>query len=391
MKTILHIPSWFPSSKDPISGIFVKKMIEAIALDTNYKHIVVLWHESDYLSLRRPMDFLRKWIKLVTKPRITTTFYNNITYINIKVFQSSPRIFGDNENRIYKAIVKEVSRCYKIDLVHAHVSYVAGKWAHDIKKISGVPFIISEHMSPFPFRNFSDNIKSVIKDTISSSYCVVSVSKHQAKEIQSFSRCSTIVIPNVVNEQEFNELKNAIANKNFTFITVGMISNAKGIDILLRAIMQLRVHYNREVKVKICGDGTILNNLIDLSKEIGVYNNIVWLGAISRDLIKKELLSSDAYVCSSRHESFGVAPIEAMACGLPIVSTKCGGPQDYVNETTGILVNNEDEIDLARGLNQMIESKERYNPLKIRDYYLSHFSSSVICKDYISLYERIFN
>ena len=390
MRTILHIPSWFPTNKDTISGIFVKKMIEAIALDPNYKHIVLVWHESEFISLRKPFNFLRKCYKFITTPKITTTTHNNITIININVFQSNPRIFGDNENRIFKTIIRKIIRSYKIDLVHAHVSYIAGKFAYDIYKMTGISFIISEHMSPFPFRNFSEKVKDIIKKTVSSSFCVVSVSEYQEKEIQSFSKCNTIVIPNVVNELEFNVIKSDTENKFFTFITVGLISEAKGLDILLKAILLLRVHYNKFVRVKICGDGVILNQLIDFSKEIGVFDNIVWLGAIPRDQIRNELLSSDAYVCSSRHESFGVAPIEAMACGLPIVSTRCGGPQEYINETTGILVTNKDEVDLARGLNEIIEKIEEYDSQKIRDYYLSHFSSLVICKKYINLYKRIF-
>ena len=391
MKTVLHIPSWFPNNKDHVSGIFVKKMIEAIALDSTYRHIVIVWHDSDFVSLKNPILFLRNLFSVITSPVIRIRNLKNITYVYLNVFQGSPRFFGDNDRRIFNIIKKYILSKFDFDLIHAHVSYIAGKWAYDISKRSRIPYLISEHMGPFPFKNLDDDIKESIKSTIKQSNCTIAVSRYQAKEIELFTEVVPVIIPNVVNEFEFVDRRADFKNEIFTFITVGLISEQKGIDLLLKAIAIVKKHYKKDVRLKVCGDGRILDSLKGLSRELGITESVIWVGSIARDQIIKELLSSEAYVCSSRHESFGIAPVEAMACGLPIVSTRCGGPNDYINVVNGILVNNEDVNDLAKGLSEMIDRYSEYDSQEIRNYYMTNFSSGVICEKYIKLYSTLVN
>ena len=62
------------------------------------------------------------------------------------------------------------------------------------------------------------------------------------------------------------------------------------------------------------------------------------LGALSREQARDELRGCDCFVLPSRHESFGVVLAEATACGRPVISTRCGGPESIVTKENGILV-----------------------------------------------------
>ncbi len=77
---------------------------------------------------------------------------------------------------------------------------------------------------------------------------------------------------------------------------------------------------------------------------------------LNQEEIKELLLSCDCFVLSSNFETFGVVVIEAMACGLPVISTKCFGPEDILNQSCGLLV---EKNNLGQMVKALKESKEK--------------------------------
>ena len=88
--------------------------------------------------------------------------------------------------------------------------------------------------------------------------------------------------------------------------------------------------------------------------------------------VRDELHRCDALVLSSRHETFGNVVVESLACGKPVVATRCGGPEDIISDSCGILVANEDVAALASGVRLM--SQADWDPLRIRQHALDYFS-----------------
>jgi glycosyltransferase involved in cell wall biosynthesis len=79
-------------------------------------------------------------------------------------------------------------------------------------------------------------------------------------------------------------------------------------------------------------------------------------------------------VLPSRRESFGAVLVEALACGTPVVATRCGGPEDVVHDGVGTLVPVEDEVALADGLKLVLSNGGSYDPCQLRSWALEHFS-----------------
>ena len=78
-------------------------------------------------------------------------------------------------------------------------------------------------------------------------------------------------------------------------------------------------------------------------------------------------------------ETFGVSLIEAQACGLPAVATKCGGPNEIILKDTGVLVKPNSEFELFKGMQKVIENLDFYNAKNIREKTIKRFGKNIYC------------
>jgi glycosyltransferase involved in cell wall biosynthesis len=107
------------------------------------------------------------------------------------------------------------------------------------------------------------------------------------------------------------------------------------------------------VRLVIGGGGEIRRDLEALATSTGVRSQVTFLGAIPRDAVREAMWTANCFVLPSHAENFGVVLIEALATGLPVVSTRCGGPEDILNDRVGILLQPGDEEGLAEALSVM--------------------------------------
>ena len=97
--------------------------------------------------------------------------------------------------------------------------------------------------------------------------------------------------------------------------------------------------------------------------------------------------SADAFVLPSRHESFGVVCIEALATGLPVLATRCGGPEDIVDDTNGVLVPIENSHALAEGLERVM--LQEWDSTAIRTVFLHRYSTRAVSTAIRQLYDSV--
>jgi glycosyltransferase involved in cell wall biosynthesis len=134
---------------------------------------------------------------------------------------------------------------------------------------------------------------------------------------------------------------------------VGLFDAVKGTDVLLRAFAQAFAGRG-DVVLEIGGGGPLEPSLRALAAELGIAGQTTFLGLLTRAQVREAMWRADAFVLPSHIETFGVVVIEAMATGLPVASTACGGPQDtVVPGETGLLVPPGDPAALAAAMRRL--------------------------------------
>ena len=99
------------------------------------------------------------------------------------------------------------------------------------------------------------------------------------------------------------------------------------------------------------------------------------------------MMNSDCFVLSSNFETFGVVLIEALACGLPLIATKCGGPEDIINKQNGILMDVENQLQLEDAMITMYKNAHNYDKEKLRNYAKEKFGEKTFIENVIKYYK----
>src|SRR5450830_231331 len=205
------IPSWYPSQTQPIGGIFTQEQAEAIAeLCPDIKVMVSTWgHYDGELPIRSPWKAIKvlqwRWRQRQNQVRqrngVCEVFNPVLSWSHRLPFGGVKRLLDVNRRNLRLAI----ERFGKIDIIHAHVSYPAGYVASILAQEFGIPYVLTEHMSPFPFPALMHEGKPLpeIAQAFAKAAESIAVSPSLAKRIATFGYRAPIVIPNVVDERRF--------------------------------------------------------------------------------------------------------------------------------------------------------------------------------------------
>jgi glycosyltransferase involved in cell wall biosynthesis len=211
----------------------------------------------------------------------------------------------------------------------------------------------------------------------------VAVSPALADRMASFGILRPVVIPNLVDESIF--YPEPARPGRFSFLTVCSITQAKGVDTLIRAIASWAPN-PEEVEFRVVGEGAQLQEFHQLAEALGVADRIQWLGAVSRDTIPDLFRACHAFVLPSEFETFGMVYAEAVACGKPVIATRCGGPESILNEENGVLVNVGDTIQLAEAMRDLRDNYGRFDAGRIRADFMARFSRRAVTTRLAKLY-----
>jgi glycosyltransferase involved in cell wall biosynthesis len=110
------------------------------------------------------------------------------------------------------------------------------------------------------------------------------------------------------------------------------------------------------------------------------------LGQLERSEINKVFKKSHAFVLPSHSETFGVCYIEALYAGLPVIATRCGGPESFIDKSNGILIPVNNSVELSNAMNSIRYNYSQYDPKQISSDCNKRFSPSVIANELINLY-----
>jgi L-malate glycosyltransferase len=309
-----------------------------------------------------------------------------------KDFFVNHKMYEDCVEYGLKTIDDYINEKGKPDLVHAHSRFLlASLLALEIKKLHAVPYLITEH-STFYFRFPPDFLqKQQVCTTIDNASLLVTVSGKLGKLVnESLTKeYPYVVIPNIISEVfETNTLPKNRKPGSFRFLNVAALLPHKGHSTLLNAFAKA-VQKNGDLVLRIVGNGEEMQKLKLQSKALGLEDKVVFLGQLPQESVREEMLAADCFVLSSEFETFGVVVIEAQACGKPVISTRCGGPEELIDDKNGMLVPVHDAESLAGAMMQVYNKQEVYNAELIRENCIRQYGQQAVAEKLISVYNTI--
>ena len=233
----------------------------------------------------------------------------------------------------------------------------------------------------FPKKSFLHKIFLI--SNLNSSDSIASTSQCMSQETRLLIPDKPIFItPFPVDIDRFipNTIEHFITQKTIRIGTVKGLKSIYAIDVLIKAFSIVQNHLpNYKLELHIAGHGDQLDKLVDLTRQLKV-ENVKFLGFISNDQVPSLLQTFDIFVALSRQESFGVAVIEAGACGLPVIVSDAEGFKEIVKDNvTGFIIPIDDSVTAAEAMIKLILDPNLRKTLGInaRKFVLSEFSPHI--------------
>jgi glycosyltransferase involved in cell wall biosynthesis len=292
-------------------------------------------------------------------------------------------------------VADRLRREFPFDLIHAHFTYPDGWVAAKLGERYGVPVIITEQAA---WRPWMDNFPRVCRHALwaaSHSAFHIAISRAHRETITHFTGETPRLqlIPDAVDGEVFTlppEGHRRISNQ---LLIVGAIRHVKGADILAHAMRRL-VDRGHDVKLVHVGESFYggwrrdFEEFQALVDRLGLKPRVEYTGKKSTAELVGYLQDSSLLVLPSRRESLGLVLVEALACGTPVVATRCGGPEDIVTNDVGVLVPPEDPDALASGIELALARREVFDPGRLRSHALERFGFDAVAERLAALYRE---
>jgi glycosyltransferase involved in cell wall biosynthesis len=376
---ILLISRGIPSKKDPLWGCF--EFDQARALRSIGHKVVVL-------SVDERVRFYRRKIGLMHKVVDGIDCYN-YCLLPKKIselfgFNFSSKVSFAHYDFLLKKIIKEHGTP---DIIYSHyltTSYVATL----LKKKWNIPLVAIEHWSEINKDKLNSWVKKVGQLTYNNVDRLISVSLSLQDRIVQHFGVNSLVIHNMVGADFFNQKNKFNFDGKIKFVTTGRLVYGKGFDLLPRAFAKLNLPKDKW-EMNIIGGGEEYDNLQKQINELKLQDNIHLLGQKTKAEVVDILKISNAFILPSRAENFSVAVLEALACGLPVISSICGGIRECIFDFNGLLFPVDDVDALADAIKYMFDNYQSYDRQKIAEDCKNRFSPEVIAHQLTDVFELV--
>lgn len=342
-------------------------------------------HQIHFISYSQPVRLDRF---------MENVFYHEVNIPSYPLFEYNPF-----ETALTSKIVN-VSLHEKLDVLHVHYAIPHASVALLAKQIlltkgMQLPIICTLHGTDITLVGKDSSYKPVITYAINQSDAVTAVSESLRQDtLRHFEVTNNIrVIYNFIDTSLYqlnpNECIKKFTSPNGEKVIMH-ISNFRPVKRILDVIRAFElIKKSIPSKLVMIGDGPERQPAEDLATELGIAMDVIFLGKIKST--ENILPCADLFILPSDAESFGVSALEAMASGVPVISTNVGGvPEVQIHGKTGFLSNVGDYTDMAKNAIYILENEERHQLFaknaKIR---AADFDLKKILPAYENLYEEV--
>jgi colanic acid/amylovoran biosynthesis glycosyltransferase len=224
--------------------------------------------------------------------------------------------------------------------------------------------------------------------TAAAIHCVSDAIKAEARQYGLDPDKARVIRP-AVDPNFFHPGEGSKPSYNFTIISVGSLIWSKGYEYALQAI-RLLVDQRIAVSFHIIGDGPERQRILYTIYDLKLTGQVQLHGSLAPTQVRSQLQQADAFLLGSLSEGISNAVLEAMACGLPVVTTDCGGMREAVTDgVEGFVVPRANPQAMAAALSQLALDQEKRRKMgeRGRVRILEHFTLAQQVQDFIKMYQ----
>lgn len=369
---VLVIPSWYPSVASPTAGVFIREQVRALASHCDVAVLHVSAGEKHHGAEESIEDS-------VTVVRSTVATFGSrypvgLRKAGLQAFETLRTSWGTP------------------DIVHVQALWPAAIVARAIMRRFGIPYVVTEHSEEYLASSKRRLVRTpgvvrwLLRPLAGDASRIIAVSRFLADRLVELGLAvDPVVIPNVVPVSEPAPLPLAAPH---VITHVSVMGPAKNLGMLLEAASGLRER-RTDFVLRLVGEGECREDLERLAASLGLERTVQFLGQKSLTEVHQLLAESSFTVVSSSHETFSVSAAESLMCGRPVLSTCCGGPEEFVTPEVGRLIASGDVDAMTDGLDWMLHHFAEFDPMHLHEYARARFAPDVVAEQIIDVYKEV--
>ena len=324
--------------------------------------------------------------------------HNNVHYHEVSV-PSYPLFHYQPYELALSSKLVNMAKLHEIEIVHVHYAIphaYAGYMAKQMLAQEGIfiPMVTTLHGTDITLVGSHPFYKPAVTFSINNSDAVTSVSQSLKDDtLRLFNIKKEIeVVPNFIDTKKYEHLysnceRELIASNNEKIIThISNIRKVKRVDDVIEIFD--RIQKELPAKLVIVGDGPEKESLENLCKKKGIDEKVLFVG--NSHEVDKILCFSDLFILPSEHESFGLVALEAMVCGVPVISSNAGGlPEVNIHGESGYLSNVGNIDEMAKNALKILVNSDTHQLFKRKaKENAQRFETKLIVPIYEEIYKK---
>ena len=276
------------------------------------------------------------------------------------------------EKLILRQLINETTKFIQwtntsFNIIHANWAYRSGAVALALSRFYGVPFVLTIWGSDLDICLHETRKNASILQVIKNAAALIVQNQMHARKLLDIGADARRIfcLPLGIDTQMFTPASKKHKYNPCTLVMIGNLFKDKGHRVVLRSLSKCK----NEVRLKIVGDGPEYESLKKLTVELGVAQQVMFCGMKFPNQIPGILHKSDGLIIGSSHEGAPKVLLEALSCGIPVVSTKVGFAPEIIKKHCGFLVDIGDVEAMARAMDQL--ATNNWDAVAIRQTVLS--------------------
>lgn len=367
---VLVVPSWYNSPKAPTRGVFVLEQAQALARLGAEVSIFAFDRDAKgpLLSVNQSLE-------------------HGLPHFRVAVPSPWHRIIGFYAPTLLAKVLAKIIEEVQPDVVHSHAVRPAGVVAQLACNVTGTPHCVTEHAGPL--RNFwwTRHGAGQIDRAYHGADRLFGVSKSLIAEMQHWfpgGARHAQVLYNGIDNRLFQRGQRTNRSDELRLLFVGGMVAEKGVPDLLKAVSLLPASLNW--RLSLVGIGPLHAGFRALASELNVAERLDWLGSVPHRSMPDVYAKHDMLVVSSVKETFSLVTAEALACGVPVVATRCGGPEEILQPLSLPLVPPGDPQALSEAVAQMAGRLSAFDAEAASKSIHERFSMAVLAQQLMQIY-----